>query len=194
MEEKLVRNPKQELRLRKAFPRNLCSLVIRMTRRTIQDMFTANEDFPDLREVLNENNVPIYRQRIMKTMPVYGMWWMDESQWVRFLWRGHSGYVVKSGQDPDRVLTTRKFEVGSCYVRVFDDHVDIEALSRTTKWNPNGGRKVKKNRTVREWLTVSVSLDEYENLVDNYLGPVQDVCHCKDKPSKTGRPNLKQDD
>lgn len=139
----------------------------------------ANEDFPSIREFLNERTCPIYRQRILKTMPVYGLWWMDGNQWVRFAWRGH-GHVLKSGEDPDRVLTTRYFEVGSCYVRIQEDRVDIEALTRTTKWIP-GGRKLKKKRTVREWVTVTVSLEEYENLVDKYLGPVQDVCHRHNK-------------
>lgn len=141
-------------------------------------MYTANEDFPDLREVLNIRTFPIYRQKILALpMPVYGLWWMDEDQWVRFLWQGHNGHIVKSGQDPDRVLTTRHFEPrGFCYVRLMGDRVDIEAMSRTTKWIP--GKKNKKKRTVREWLTVSITLQEYENLVDTYLGPVQDVC-CK---------------
>jgi hypothetical protein len=106
---------------------------------------------------------------------------MDEDQWTRFLWQGHNGHIVKSGQDPDRVLTTRSFEAGgSAYVRIMGDRVDIEAMSRTTKWIP-GGRKLKKRRTVYEWLTVSITLEEYENLVDKHLGPVQDVCHCKEK-------------
>lgn len=137
----------------------------------------VNDDYSDLREVLNESTAPIYRQKILSTMPVHGLWWMDAEQWVRYAWRGHNGVIVKSGQDPDRVLTTRQFEPGgSAYVRIYDDRVDIEALTRTTKWIP--GKKLKKKRTVREWVTVSITHEEYENLVDNYLGPVQDVC-CK---------------
>lgn len=106
---------------------------------------------------------------------------MDESQWTRFLWQGHNATVVKSGQDPDRVLTTRHFEPrGYCYIRVMDGRVDIEAMSRTTKWIP--GKKNKNKKTVREWLTVSITVEEYNFLVDNYLGPIDnDICRHTDK-------------
>lgn len=109
---------------------------------------------------------------------------MEENQWIRFLWRGHLGTVLKSGEDPDRVLSTRMLEVGSCYVRMLDDRVDIEGLSRTTKLSRSNGRWKTESfvgkRTVREWLTVSVTLDEF-NHIQEYMGPECDVCKHKDK-------------
>ncbi len=123
---------------------------------------------------MNPREFPIYRRKILKAMPTYGLWWMDEGQWVKFLWQGHSAQVVKSGQDLDKVLATRTFEPGGwCYIRECGpDQYDIEAMSRTTGWCP---KKKKSLGTMREWLTVSLTKLQY-NKLDSYLGPVHDGC------------------
>jgi hypothetical protein len=77
-------------------------------------------------------------------------------------------------------------EVGSVYVRIMDDlgRVDIEGISRSTKLKRKTCRWKQKSfkgkSTVREWLTVSVTLDEYKKL-DQYLGPELPTCNHKDK-------------
>jgi len=122
---------------------------------------------------MSPNDFPIYRRKVLKVMPVHGLWWMDENQWVKFLWQGHSAQVVKSGQDLDKVLATRSFEPGGwCYIRENDNHIDIEAMSRTTGWDQV---KKKKLGTRREWLTVSLTKEQYKKL-DTYLGPIHDGC------------------
>jgi len=116
---------------------------------------------------------PIFRRKIIRTMHVQGMWWMDESQWVRFLWQGHKAQVTRNGQDSDRVLAIRAFEPnGWCYIRENPTHIDLEAMSRTTGWDME---KQKKVGTVREWLTVSITFEEYKKL-DSFLGPINDGC------------------
>lgn len=150
------------------------------------DILNIDEDQPNYREVLSEGKYPISRRKIIKTMPAYGLWWMEETQWIKFLWNGYIKSVLKSGEDPDRVLTTRMLEVGSVYVRVMDDlgRVDIEGISRTTKLMRKSCRwktkSFKGKITVREWLTVSVTLDEYKK-IEKYLGPELPVCNHKDK-------------
>lgn len=139
-------------------------------------------DDSDVEQLTNETKLwyalqpeeyPIYRRKIMRPMRVHGLWWMNESQWVRFLWQGHNAKILKSGQDPDRVLAIRAFEPGGwCYIRECGDQVDIEAMSRTTGWDPV---KKKKKGTMREWLTVSCTKEEYKKL-DSFLGPINDGC------------------
>jgi hypothetical protein len=148
------------------------------------ERLTIDEDYADLREVLSTTKFPIFRRKIIKTMPVHGLWWMEENQWIRFLWCGHLGTVLKSGEDPDRVLSTRMFEIGSCYVRMLDDRVDLEGLSRTTKLSRSNGRwktdSFRGKKTLREWLTVSVTLDEFDR-IQEFMGPELQVCNHKDK-------------
>lgn len=149
-----------------------------------QETLLTDEDYPTLREVLSVSKYPIFRRKILKTMPVKGLWWMEENQWIRFLWRGHIGTVLKSGEDPDRVLSTRMLESGSVYVRVLDDRVDLEGISRTTKLKRSDGRwkteSFKGKQTVREWLTVSVTIEMYDTLQE-FLGPELPICNHKDK-------------
>lgn len=123
--------------------------------------------------------IPIFRRKIIKSMPVTGMWWMSETQWTRFLWHGHKGNVIKTDQDPDRVYARKTFDKGWCYVRDMGEYLDIEAVSRTTKWDPTATpqqRKRRKKRYSVEWMTVSVTREEYARL-EQYLGPANDVCH-----------------
>lgn len=101
---------------------------------------------------------------------------MDESQWVRFLWQGHHGQVIKSGQDPDRVLATRSFQPGWCYVRECPNHIDLEAMSINTCWNQETG---KRTGVVWEWMTCSITMAEYKKL-DSILGPRDDGCKHKE--------------
>lgn len=124
---------------------------------------------------------PIVRRKIVKKyMPVTGMWWMSESQWVRFLWHGHKGKVIKTDQDPDRVYARKVFDKGWCYVRDMGSYYDIEAVSRSTKWDPNATKEQRRRRKKRysvEWMTVSITKEEYAKL-NEYLGPPTEVC-CK---------------
>ena len=119
---------------------------------------------------------PIYRRKILQTTKVYGMWWMSESQWLKFLWQGHQAHIIKTDLDPDKVLCTRSFDCkGYAYIRDMGTHLDIEGMSKVSKWD-----SVKKRHigSAYEWLTVSVSREEYQNLVDNhFLGAVD--CGCK---------------
>lgn len=120
------------------------------------------------------DDFPIYRRKVLKPMPVDGLWWMNESQWLRFMWQGHNATILKSGQDPDRVLATRSFGTKSwIYVREGQDQIDLEGLSQVTMWDPV--RKKRKGVT-REWLTVSITKEKYNSL-DGYMGPVEDSCN-----------------
>lgn len=118
---------------------------------------------------------PIYRRKILKRMPVQGLWWMNETQWVKFMWQGHNdAQIIKSGEDDDKVLATRSFEPGGwCYIRyTYDNRIDLEAMSRTTGWD---SVKKKKVGTIREWMAVSVTKENYKTL-DNFMGPPDDIC------------------
>lgn len=128
---------------------------------------------------LRPEDYPIYKRRILKVLPVNGLWWMNESQWLRFMWQGHNAVVLKSGQDPDRVLATRSFRGDSwLYIRHVDDHVDLEGRSQVLKWDPI---KKKSRGSCEEWLTVSITLEAYKNL-DTFLGPVTESCNHKEGP------------
>lgn len=122
---------------------------------------------------------PIFRRRITKRTPVHGMWWMTESQWLRFLWSGHQATIIKTDLDPDRVLCTRAFDQkGFAYIRDMGTYYDIEAMSKVTKYDPH---KKKDLGSAYEWLTVSVSTEEYQKLVeDGYFGPIEDCCKHED--------------
>lgn len=125
--------------------------------------------------VLNPSEFPIYRRKITKPMPVHGLWWYDEAEWVHFAWQGHSdAEIINSGQGQYKVLTTRRFEPGGwCYIReTGPDQIDIEAMTRTTGWDPKRKRKM---GTRREWLTVSCTREKYK-MLDSFLGPIDDGC------------------
>lgn len=120
----------------------------------------------------NPDAVPIYRRKILKALPVRGLWWLDQDQWTRFDWHGHNSQIIRSGQDQDKVLTTLSFQPGWMYIREQKDHIDIEATSVTSKWDPE---KKKRIGAVREWLTCSITTIEYKKL-DTQLGPVENGC------------------
>lgn len=126
--------------------------------------------------VMRPEKYPIYRRKITKRgTRVHGMWWMDESQWMRFAWQGHNAKIIKTDLDPDRVLCTRTFEDSWCYIRDMGTHYDLEAMSKIHKWDP-----VKKKALgfAYEWLTVSVTTEEYNKLLEGgHLGPLD--CGCK---------------
>lgn len=134
------------------------------------------EPYQDLEHMTIEHKVwstmqpekyPIFTRKILEPMKVFGMWWMDEEQYCQYLWNGHKGIVVKSDQDPDRVLATRSFmPKGYCYIRQHPDGTyDLEALSMTRH----------KGKSAFDYMTVSVTSEEYESL-DKFLGPIQDRC------------------
>lgn len=148
--------------------------ILQILIRPFQDMtFLTTED--KLVYAIRPSDYPIYRRKILQTIKIRGLWWMGESQWVRYLWHGHGDvHVIKSGQDPDRVLATRSFNFyagANCYVREMPDRVDLEAMSSTKKWD-----KIKKKDkgTVREWMTVTITKEEYQKLLDSHLGPKHD--------------------
>jgi hypothetical protein len=117
---------------------------------------------------------PIYRRKILRNMTVSGLWWMEEEQWVRFLWNGHKATVIKSDQDPDRVYASHTFNnFGFCYVREHPDRIDLEAVIRTTKWDPV--KKKKLPGSACDWMTVTITKEEYERLTP-YLGPRDEAC------------------
>lgn len=133
--------------------------------------FLAVED--KLMYAIRPNEYPIYRRKLLKSVKVTGLWWMQESQWTRFMWKGQ-GKLIKSGQDPDRCYTTHSFNnLGYCYIRENDDHYDLEAMSRTAKWDVDKQKDLK--TTACEWLTVSISKEEYTRLQE-FLGPVDECC------------------
>ncbi len=124
--------------------------------------------------MMQPEKYPIYRRRINRKITVYGLWWMNESQWTRYLSAHHNnGIVLKTGQDPDRLLTSRTFKADTmCWIRDMGDHVDLEGIALVGMWDPI------KKRTIgakREWLTVSITREEYKRL-DEYLGPREDGC------------------
>lgn len=131
--------------------------------------------------MMQPDKFPIYKRKLIQTIDVYGMWWMDADQWARFL-SAHYGnaHVIKSGQDPDRVLATKKFNKpgSTMWIRETDTHIDIEGLSKVYAWDPV---KKKDLGAVWEWLTVSITKDEYKRL-DKFFGPREDGCrHDEDK-------------
>ena len=123
---------------------------------------------------MNPEGRPIYRRKIITRLKVYGLWWLHESQWTRFLSPIHTdATVVKSGEDPDRVLASRTLDAGGwCYIREIGDRVDIEAIGKTKKWDPV---KKKSFGTAYEWLTVSITREAFEEL-DSSFGPVHSGC------------------
>lgn len=125
-----------------------------------------------LHYAFNPDAYPIYRRKVTKPLSVRGMWWMSDDQWVKFLWHGYEGVAFKGGQGFDKVLATRTFQAGWCYVRECENQIDLEALSAAPKWDP-----VKKKRigTAWEWMTCSITMDEYKKL-DSQLGPRDDGC------------------
>lgn len=146
-------------------------------------MLTITEPFQEMEHMGVEDKLvaafrpkenPIYRRKILRTMQVNGAWWMDDEQWVRFLWAGHKASVIKNSEDENRVITTRSFEPnGFCYIRSNEKGgYDLEALSRTTAWDKE---KKKRIGTVREWMTVSITEEEYKKL-QPYLGEVDAGC------------------
>lgn len=123
--------------------------------------------------VVRPEENPIYRRKIIDRLPIIGMWWMDEEQWTRFLWAGYDGHVIKSDQDPDRVLATRSFEPkGFCYVRERGDWIDLEGMVKGGGWDKE---KKKAVGTIYEWLTVTISRYDYE-LLAGKLGPIDQGC------------------
>lgn len=119
---------------------------------------------------LRPDAYPIYRRRVNANMQVHGLWWMNESQWIKHLKHDDTATVLKDGQDPERVLATRIFRSGTfCYIREVDDQIDIEGISRVGM--TVGGKKLRNN----EWLTVSITIEAYKSL-DSFLGPVDDGC------------------
>lgn len=122
---------------------------------------------------MNPEGRPIYRRKILTPMKVYGLWWLYESQWTRFLSPVHgNSHVIKSGEDPDRVLASRTYPPGGwCYIREMDDKVDLEAMCKVEKWDPE-----KKCKTTGiEWLTVSITKDAFLEL-DEHFGPCHSGC------------------
>lgn len=131
--------------------------------------------------VMQPDRYPIFKRKILKPIEVKGLWWMDEEQWTRFLSaHHHNGTVIKSGQDPDRLLTARTFSEGTCWIREMDEHYDLEARAKTIRWDPVRQKEI---GATWEWLTVSITPDEYKRL-DKFLGPKEDGCRHKEERLK----------
>lgn len=124
--------------------------------------------------VIRPDIAPIWRRKILRPIRVQGLWWMEEGQWTRFLWQGHHAQVIRCGQDQDKVLAVRLFQPGMAYFRQYTEEpfIDMEAMVRTTRWDPKKGKKL---GTTREWLTVTLTQENYKRL-DEYLSPVDDQC------------------
>lgn len=126
-----------------------------------------------LEAAFRASDFPIYKRKILSTMPVEGLWWLEQSQWLRFAWAGRKSTIIKTDQDSDRVFTTMSYNnKGFCYIRELQDRVDLEGMVRTTKWDKE---KKKRKGFACEWITVSVSKEEYQRL-EKYLGPKEETC------------------
>lgn len=131
----------------------------------------TNED--KLWYAMNPKAYPIYRRKLLGRTKVSGLWWVNESQWTRYSWKGHKNAIIRSTTEPDRVMANRTFLGGGfCYIRENKGMIDIEALSDTPKWDPI---KKKCYGHAYEWLTVTISPEEYKRL-DTLLGPRDDGC------------------
>jgi hypothetical protein len=96
------------------------------------------------------------------------------------MWQGHKGTVLKTGEDPDRLLTWRTFSEGLCWIRKNDDHYDLEARAKTIRWD---NVKHREKGSAWEWLTVSITPEEYERL-DKFLGVSHDGCRHREERLK----------
>lgn len=130
-------------------------------------------DEQKLEKAFSIKTAPIYRRKILQSLPINGLWWMDEDQYTRWLWKGEDATVIKTDQDPDRVLTTRTFHKGSwAYIRQSGDRYDIESRTRSTIWD---SKKRKSKGAYWEWMTVTVSKEQFK-LLEPFFGPAEDGC------------------
>lgn len=135
------------------------------------------DDHTKLYYALHPDPFPIYRRKILKSVMVTGLWWMHETQWLNWLWQGHSGHITKHGSELDRVLAHRSLlGNGWAYIREGGDRIDIEAQTMTSKWD---AEKKKRMGAVREWVTVSVTPTEFKK-IDIAFGPRDDGCNHED--------------
>jgi hypothetical protein len=116
---------------------------------------------------------PIYKRRVLRAIKIRGLWWLNESQWIKWLWHGHQdGAVVRGELEHDCVLTERSIKADTfAFIREMGDRVDIEAISRVF---------VKGRGGTCEWLTVTVTKAEYNSL-DSAFGPIDDGCKHEDQ-------------
>ncbi len=122
--------------------------------------------------VFRPSDYPIYKRRVLRSAKISGLWWVREAIWVKWMWQGHQGPGVRSGQEADKLLATRAIKPKMfCWVRDMGEFVDIEAMSDTTRWDA----EKKRSTSGAEWLTVTITKAEYKRL-DSFLGPVDDGC------------------
>jgi hypothetical protein len=121
-----------------------------------------------LYHVFDPGEHPIYKRRVLRALKIRGLWWLNESQWIKWLWHGHQeNSVVKGELDHEMVMTERTVKAGTfAFVRERGDRIDIEAISRVF---------VKGRGGTCEWLTVTITRAEYKTL-DTAFGPVDDGC------------------
>lgn len=118
--------------------------------------------------VMQPKTYPIFQRKILSPIKVTGLWWLDEDQWVQFMWHGHGNpAVIRNDVDADRVFATRTFSEGSLFIRKMNDRYDIEG-------------RTKLNGQTWEWVTVSITPSTYK-MLDEFLGPVQDGCRHEDR-------------
>lgn len=151
--------------------------------RSILDILVAAFDMPELDHLHLEDKLclafsspkyEVYRRKICRTVTVRGLWWVDEDQLTRWAWQGHHAQLVRGDLGLDKVVASRSLSSNNtyCYIREDMDHVDLEVMLITTTRSANK----RKRKVVREWLTCTITKDEYKRL-DEFLGPREDICN-----------------
>ncbi len=119
---------------------------------------------------------PINRRMMKNSIKVEGYWWLPEIQKLQYAWQGYGESKLQSKNGVNRIWLTRRYQKGWLYVRETPDGwFDIEGYT-STKQMVKG-----KSESVWEWVTCTISKNEYERL-DTSLGPKQECCttnkHC----------------
>ena len=148
---------------------------IRLIIQSITELFNGSdlEDLSiDTKVTLSfqHDRYPIYRRFTKQPFKVEGYWWTDEHNTLQYGWNGYADAKLIDYNGVNRIWLTRSFLPGWVYIRHSGDWVDIEAMSMTTL------RTKTKKKAVREWVTCSVPLNFYQNVLDSFLEPIHDVC------------------
>lgn len=129
-----------------------------------------------IEQMFDTDNYVILRTMLKKKLKVEGLWWIQPDNHYKFTSKKHLQYQPDPHLWMERRRTTATFSEGMLFLRFYGEFVDIEGQIVTLTETKLKHNKKSKMKTVREYHTVTVTREYFENYIDTEIDSLEDIC------------------